>query len=303
MDIQQIRYFLTVAKYESFSKAAEKLFVTQPILTRCVKNLEEELGTPLILRSTRRFALTDAGQTLVRYGTQLLQQHQDLYRRIADVTHAQTGELTISSPGVLLDMYFPELVTRFRQSYPGIHIHIRERGSRPVAEDLKDGVADIGLVMLPLEDLRDFQCYPIVSDEVHVLLPKSHPLSGRDFIPLRLLKDQEIITYSRSTTLYHAFVKLCQDADFTPTIVFQSMMPNFILDTIACGTCIGILPGPMLRQFRREDLVSIPLRPRFPWHIALITKKGRYLSHAAQCFLEFAQRHFDTQPEADSPPK
>ena len=292
MDIQQIRYFLTVAKYESFSKAAEKLFVTQPILTRCVKNLEQELGTPLILRSTRRFALTDAGQTLVQYGSQLLQQHQDLYRRIADVTHAQTGEITISSPGVLLDMYFPELVTKFRRSYPGIHIRIRERGSRPVAEDLRDGAADIGLVMLPLEDQRDFHCFPIVSDEVHVLLPRDHLLAARDHIPICLLKDQELITYSRSTTLYHTFQELCREADFTPTIVFQSMMPNFILDTISCGTCIGILPGPMLRQFRREDLVSIPLRPRFPWQIALIAKKDRYLSHAAQCFLDFAQAYF-----------
>lgn len=111
MDIQHIWYYVAVVKYESFSKAAEKLFVTQPILTRCVKNLEEELGVPLILRSTKRFLLTDAGRILYLYGQKLLQQHEDLYRRIADVTDCRVGEISISCPGVLLDMYFPELGT------------------------------------------------------------------------------------------------------------------------------------------------------------------------------------------------
>ena len=292
MDIQHIRYFVAVAKYESFSKAAEKLFVTQPIVTRCVKNLEEELGTPLILRSTKRFQLTDAGQILYQYGQKLLQQHEELYRRIADVTDCRTGEISISCPGVLLDMYFPELVNRFRQQNPGIHIHIRERGSRPVAEDLRDGLADIGLVMLPLEDQQDMHVLPIISDEVHVLVPRSHILAGQEQVHLHQLQDLDIITYNRNSTLYHSFLQLCQDNDITPNIVFQSMMPNFILDTIACGTCIGVLPAPLLRQFRRDDLVSIPLSSRFPWEIALLYKKDHYLSHAARHFVEFICTHF-----------
>jgi len=287
MDIQHIRYFVAVAKYESFSKAAEKLFVTQPIVTRCVKNLEEELGTPLILRSTKRFLLTDAGQILYLYGQKLLQQHEELYRRIADVTDCRTGEISISCPGVLLDMYFPELVNQFRQQNPGIHIHIRERGSRPVAEDLRDGLADIGLVMLPLEDQQDLHVLPIISDEVHVLVPRTHILAGQSQIHLQQLQNLDIITYNRNSTLYHSFLQLCRDAECSPNIVFQSMMPNFILDTIACGTCIGVLPAPLLRQFRRDDLVSIPLSPRFPWEIALIYKKDNYLSHAARHFIEY----------------
>ena len=93
----------------------------QPILTRCVKNLAKELGTQLILRSTKQFLLTDAGQALYLHGQKLLQQHQDLYRCIADVTDFHIGEISVSCPGVLLDMYFPELVNQFRRKNPGIH--------------------------------------------------------------------------------------------------------------------------------------------------------------------------------------
>lgn len=299
MDIQHIRYYVTIVKHESFSKAAEKLFVTQPILTRCVKNLEEELGTLLILRSTKRFILTDAGQILYQYGQKLLQQHEDLYRRIADVTDCHVGEISISCPGVLLDMYFPELVNQFRQQNPGIHIHIRERGSRPVAEDLRDGLADIGLVMLPLEDQQDLHVLPIVSDEVHVLVPRSHRLAGQEQVNLHQLRDLDIITYNRNSTLYHSFLQLCRENDFVPNIVFQSMMPNFILDTIACGTCVGVLPAPLLRQFHREDLVSTPLLPRFPWEIAVIYKKDLYLSHAARRFIGFICNHFQVDTNAE----
>lgn len=292
MDISHIRYFLAVAKYQSFSKAADKLFVTQPILTRCVKKLEQELGVPLITRSTKTFALTDAGQALVKYGTMLLTQHQDLYRHIQDVACCKTGEIRISSPGMLLDMYFPRLVTEYRNQFPGIHIYIQENGSRPVVEDVLDGSADMGLVMLPVEKSEELDIFPIVKDEVHALLRCDHPLANMEFVDICQLKGTEIITYNKTNTLYNTFMQMCHDKGFSPTIVFQSMMPNFILDTIAYGSCVGIYPAPILHRFRHPALVSIPLRPHFPWEIALITKKDRYLSHAARSFLSFCQTFF-----------
>ncbi len=292
MDIQQIRYFLAVAKYESFSKAAQKLFVTQPILTRCVKALEEELGATLIVRSTRSFALTDAGQTLVEYGSQLVRQHEDIYRRIRDVQNVQTGELQISCPGVLLDMYFPPLVTQFHRQYPGVRINIAESGSRPIAQEIREGTADIGLVMLPLEDAQGLSVFPIIRDEVRVIVRQDHPFARESRLELDALAHRDLITYNASATLYHTFLQMCRDRGFTPHIAYKSMMPNFILDTIACGACVGVLPGPMLRLSQGQNLVSVPLQPSFPWEIAMIAAKDRYLSHAAASFLRFSQDYF-----------
>ena len=292
MDLQQIRYFLAVAKYENFSKAAQKLFVTQPILTRCVKNLEEELGLPLIVRTTRSFALTDAGQVLVQYGRQLLQQQEDLSRRIEDLKQVQVGQLRISSPGTLLDMYFPGLVTRYHKLHPGIRITIRESGSRPVAQDVLEGSADMGFVMLPLEDMDGLHVFPILSDAVQLIVPRDHPFALESSIDILQLRGLDLITYDRSNTLYHSFLALCRQAGFSPAIVYQSMMPNFILDTIALGTCVGVLPRPMVNLAGDRDLVAVPLTPHFPWQIAMITAKDRYLSHAAADFLTFAQDYF-----------
>ena len=289
MDIQHIKYFLEIVKHESFSKAAEQLYVTQPILSRCIKNLEKELGVSLINRSTKSFALTDAGEALYTYGSKLVEGHQDIYHHIQDIKESKVGELHISSPGVLMDMYFPRLVTEYRKQYPGIRISISERGSRATEKDVLDGDADIGLVMLPLENPQNFNVFPIISDEVCVLVRKEHDFAKRKNIDIKELQGVDIITYNQSNTLYHTFLRMCQEQGFLPNITYQSMMPNFILDVISYGDCVGVLPGPMLRQFRTEKLVTVSIRPQFPWEIAMITKKERYLPNAASSFLNFTK--------------
>ena len=291
MDIQHIKYFLEVAKCKSFSKAAERLFVTQPILTRCIKNLEEELDLPLIIRSTKSFALTDAGEALFIYGSQLVEQYEDIYRHLQDLKDSKVGELRISSPGVLLDLYFPKLVTEYRKKYPGIKISISERGSRLIAQDVLEGKADIGLVMLPLDDTERLNVISIIKDEVCVLVRKDHAFAKKEYVHIKQLQGMEIITYNKNNTLYNTFGKMCREYGFVPDITYQSMMPNFILDVITYGNCVGIMPAPMLKQFQTEDLVSIPIRPHFSWEIAMITKKGRYLPNAANSFLSFVQEY------------
>jgi len=295
MDIQHIRYFLAITEHQSFSKAAQALYVTQPILTRCVKNLEKELGTPLIVRSTKSFSLTDAGQALVTHGTALLQQHRDIYRRIADIADSGSAEIHIASPGVLLDMYFPKLVTQYRQLHPGVRITAAESGTKTVVRDVLSGRADMGLVMLPLTDTEALDIYPIVQNEVHVIVHRDHPLAKEAFVRIAQLKDLDIITYDQSNTLFHIFTRMCREQGFTPSIVYQSMMPGFILDTLSFGNCVGVFPAPMLRQSPRPELVSIPLRPHFPWQIAIITKTGRYISKATESFLAFTRDFFPKQ--------
>ena len=292
MDIQHIKYFLAVAEHRNFSKAAESLFVTQPILTRCIKNLETELGAPLIIRTSKSFALTDVGMTLYQYGKALVESHQDLYRKIDDVKSGNAGMVQIASPGVLLDIYFPKLVTEFRMANPNISINISEIGSIPTSEAVLNGEVDIGLVMLPVEGFQDLDIYPIVRDEVQVLVRMDHPYATQSSVHINELRNDSIITYNSTTTLHNAFIHLCLEHGFTPTIAYQSMMPTFIIETLSYGECVGILPGPMFRYFPSENLTSVGIEPKLPWEIALITKKGRYFSHAAQRFLTFAREYF-----------
>ena len=195
-------------------------------------------------------------------------------------------------------MYFPKLVTQYRQLHPGVRITAAESGTKTVVRDVLSGCADMGLVMLPLTDTEALDIYPIVQNEVHVIVHRDHPLAKEAFVRIAQLKDLDIITYDQSNTLFHIFTRMCREQGFTPSIVYQSMMPGFILDTLSYGGCVGVLPAPMLQRFERAELVSIPLLPHFPWEIAMITKKDRYLSHAAESFLIFCKEYLQKMPPA-----
>ena len=292
MDIQHITYFIEVVRHKSFSRAAENLFVTQPVLTRCIKNLERELGVPLIIRNSKTFSITDAGQALYEDGSQLVSAHRDIYRHIRDIKTVSEGEIRVAGHGVLLDMYFPQLATKYHQSYPGIRINLKEFGSIDCVHSVRNGAVDLGLVMLPIEDCEDLNVYPIVQDEVSVLVHRDHPFASKNTIHIKELEHQPIITFDSSTTLHNTFLQMCREENYVPRIVYQSMMPNFILDTIAFGSCIGILPAPMFHRFSPEYLSCLSMNPYFPWTIALITKKNRYMSFAAKSFLTYAQEYF-----------
>lgn len=294
MDIQQLKYFMAIAEHKNYSHAAKELFVTQPILTRCIKNLESELEVQLIERTSKNFRLTDAGETLYVHGASLLDQYQDLYRRINDTKNLKNGNVHISSPGVLLDMYFPSILTDFRTQNPGINISLIEEGSKKTAQSVLQGEVDIGIVMLPVANQYEMDVYPLLQDEVRLLARRDHPLANLAEVRIEQLEDVEIITYNSNATLYDAFVKLCMNHGFMPHIVYKSLMPLFIMETIALGSCIGVLPYPMIRRYEEDSLTSIRIIPNFPWEIAAILKKGRYRSYATQKLLEHIIHAFHT---------
>ena len=164
MDIQHLKYFVEVVRQESFTRAAAQLFVTQPMLTRSIKQLEESLNVLLIERTSKSFHLTDAGRILYERAQEFLMQYEAIFQTMADVRSVKTGEVRLSIPGVLLDMYFPELFASFHRQYPGIDISLVEEGSKLTAASVGLGKADLGLVMLPVEEPSRFESHLLVSD-------------------------------------------------------------------------------------------------------------------------------------------
>ena len=142
MDIQHLKYFVEVVRQESFTRAAAQLFVTQPMLTRSIKQLEESLNVLLIERTSKSFHLTDAGRILYERAQEFLMQYEAIFQTMADVRSVKTGEVRLSIPGVLLDMYFPELFASFHRQYPGIDISLVEEGSPPPRWDWERRIWD-----------------------------------------------------------------------------------------------------------------------------------------------------------------
>ena len=192
MEIHHLRYFVEIARNKSFTRAAEQLYITQPMLTRVIKQLEEELDAKLIERTSKSFRLTDVGEAFYLQAQDLLLRYNDLYRTIDDVRSVRSGEVRLSTPGVLLDMYFAPLLAQFRNKFPGIDINIVEEGSKLVVKALLSNQADLGMVMLPVEHSSQFETTVVVRDQVRLMVGKGHRLAGCGQVHIRELKRRAV---------------------------------------------------------------------------------------------------------------
>ncbi len=292
MEIQQLKYFVEIAKCKNFTRASERLYVTQPMLTRVIKQLEAELGIQLIERTSKYFHLTDAGETFYQQAEDLLIRYQNLYQIIDDVKSVRRGEVKIHLPGVLLDMFFAPLLLLFRKKYPDIGISIVEEGSIQVVDSILENRADLGMVMLPVDHASRLNTTVVLQESVKIMLNKNHRLAKYDRISVKDLEEEQIITFGDTATLYTQFIRLCENNDFFPNIAYKTLMPNFIVEMIESSNCIAILPEPVIRRYITDNLKTISLKQYFPWDIAVIHQKGYYQSFAAAKLKEFICSYF-----------
>lgn len=288
-----MRYFVKVAECANFTHAAEELYVTQPMLTRAIKALEEDLGTKLIERTSKSFRLTDAGILFYQQASEMLNKYDDIYRSIDDIKSIKKGQVKLSIPGVLIDVYFAPLLARFGEEHPGIDINIIEEGSKDTAKSVMSGKVDLGLAMLPIDSASNMNINIVISDEAHVLMSKKHPLAKYSVIPVEELYTQSIITFGETSTLHDEFLKLCFSKGFKPRITYKTLMANFTFQMVSMEKCIAFLPRPIISHFITDDLTSRPISPSIKWEIAIISKSDRYCSYATANLISFMRKYFD----------
>lgn len=292
MDIQQLRYFVEIVNNQSYTKASEKLIVTQPMLTRAVQQLEDELGVQLIERTSRHFQVTDVGEKLHRAATGLLRQFDDVRRMVEDSRESASGEVRLSTPGVLLDVYFSGLLRDFYGLYPNIDINVIEEGSKLTAKAIASDQADLGMVMLPVTGVGDFETEIVVRDVCQVVVSNEHPFAKRGAVRIKDLERERILTFGDTATLHDVFIEACGREGFRPHIAYKSLMTGFSFEMVALGLCAAVLPRPVISRYGPSELVSLPLVPEIPWDIALIYKPQRYQSTAAVRLREFIGSYF-----------
>ena len=292
MEIQHLKYFVEVVRQESFTRAAAQLYVTQPMLTRSIKQLEDSLNILLIERTSKSFHLTNAGRILYDRAQEFLIQYDSIFQAMEDVRSARTGQVRLNIPGVLLDMYFVPLFTSFHKSFPGIDISVVEEGSKLVAESVNAGKSDLGLVMLPVDEPNRFESHLLVRDVCQLAVWKDHPFAKLSSVQIRDLQDETILTFSETATLHDTFVQMCEREGFVPRLAYKSLMPGFSFKMVARRQCIALLPLPLILHNMCDELATVPLEPSIQWDIAIIRRKECYHSFASTQLFEHIRTHF-----------
>lgn len=288
MEIKHLQYFLEVTRSGSFTHAAEKLYITQPAISRIIKSLEDELGVLLFIRSRKKLVLTDAGSVLYEHAQFFDKQFQRLQTELESLITLKKGHIRIGLPSIINNFFFSKLIASFHQEYPEITFQLIEDGSKRIGEKVMESKLDFGVVVLPDEhDVFDY--FSFVQDELKVIVPSTHHLVHKRSVSLVELKDEDFIMFNQDFAMRDRIVTACNDAGFDPNITSETSQLDFIQEMVASNLGITLLPANNCEQLT-ADVIAISLfNPTIDWDLAIIWKREENISEVAKEFIRFAR--------------
>ncbi|UUZ83964.1 LysR family transcriptional regulator [Paenibacillus sp. P26] len=287
MDLRNLTYILEVAKQQNITKAAEILHLSQPTLSKLVKNMEDELGVTLFDRTGKHVKLTDAGAAAIKQIHPILQAVNDLYSTLDDVSQLKKGLIQLGLPPVISTVFFPKIVAPFQKKYPNVEFVMVEEGAKKVERLVAEGSIDAGVVISPEED-SCLGMVPFVEQKIFLVLHKSHPLSDRSPVLLQDLSQEPFILFAKGFGVRHQVIEACHSSGFHPAIAHESSQWDLLVEMVAAGLGISFLPEAICSKIVNPEVCIVPVtEPAIPWNLFVIWNKERYVSYAMREPLAF----------------
>ena len=268
VDLRKLRYFLAVADELHFGRAAERLHIAQPVLSRQIRVLEGELGTELFLRDRRHTVLTPAGEQLVQDAKQLLANADALQRRVRaagqDVTRLTIGFM----PGITVT----PVISRLRAHHPDLDVRMLRTGWHDQVEVLHDARADIGIVRLPINQ-TGLELRPLYTEPRLAIVPTTHPLAGKHTIHITDLAADHLLQDPNAVPEWRDIAEELRTNLRRPVPVINSVEEK--LELVAGGQGIAVIPASTAAFYTRADVAAIPIDDLSPNHVAAAWPTGR----------------------------
>ncbi|CAN5205856.1 LysR family transcriptional regulator [soil metagenome] len=273
MELRHLRYFLAVAEELNFSRAAARVYLSQPALSQQIRKLEEELGVGLFQRTRREVELTEPGRMLLEGTQQALVQIDQSVRTLREMSGAESSRLRVGFPEYVNHTPLAHILQDFQRRSPGVELEQHElltlqQTSQQISE-LKRGTLDLGFLLLPVEE-EALELEHVLRIELIAVLPEDHPLAYRDEIPMRELEEEPLILFSRKfhPGCYDYVVGCCKTAGFKPNIVQRNEPQLYSGATtyrmVASRAGIGIVVPPLTSTSGVSGAVFRPLTEPTP---------------------------------------
>jgi DNA-binding transcriptional LysR family regulator len=263
VELRHLRYFVAVAEELHFGRAAERLHIAQPPLSRQIRDLEREIGTPLFERGSRGVHLTHAGLAFLPEARLVLAQAERAQRTAQRAARGETGRLRVgfveaaTHSGIL-----PDVLSFFRMHLPSIGLSLLEMDSSQQADALREGRIDLGVLNTPpLDAARWLQSELVYEERLVAALPETHQLAAKTRLALRDLASESFILRPRSTdpASYDDILARCRGALFSPTVAQEATGWHTIIGLVSAGVGVAFVPES-LAQLQRPGVVYRPVR-------------------------------------------
>ena len=276
MELRQLRYFVAVARERNFTRAAEKLHIAQPPLSRQIQQLEDELGIALIEHGSRPVRLTDAGRLFQEQAVQVLERVEEIKAMTQRLQAARRAHLSIGFVASTLYARLPEVIRRFRAARPGVELILLELITIEQIAALKEGRIDVGFGRIPLDDPA-VERLLLRNERLCAALPEKHRLLARKG-PLQLadLAQAPLIVYPKAPRPSYAdqVLALFRERALKPPALYEVRELQTALGLVAAETGVCVVPASVQR-LRRDNVAYRPLSDDNAFSpIIMSTRKG-----------------------------
>ena len=265
LELRHFNYFLAVAEELHYRKAAEKLFISQPGLSRQIKQMEEILDTQLFVRSKKKVSLTPAGEFL-KGELEFIINHLELTKKqLKLIGDGDFGEIRIGFLGSAMQSVVPELLLKLKDKYPQIKTSLEELSNSSQVNAVVKDKLDIGFVRLARVPVG-IHIKPVFEDTFSVVLPEDYPISSKEFKGVQQLSEESFILFAQdySPLYYDTIMSICEDAGFTPRVSHKSVHAQTIFKLVENNLGIAIVPTSLQYGFHMKvkflELKNIPQR-------------------------------------------
>ncbi|MDX2107225.1 MAG: LysR family transcriptional regulator [Candidatus Melainabacteria bacterium] len=264
VEIRHLRYFIAVAQESNFSRAAEKLHISQPPLSQQIQKLEEDLGLMLIERGTRPVMLTEAGKFFYQQALGLVDQFDQFIDKTQKMARGEEGALTIAFVSSSTYELMPGILRNFRKLYPGVSLNLIEMNTPQQLESLKNKQINVGIGR-PFPENPEIESHWILDESVVVAIPSEHVWTNKTSVSLTDLKDEDMINFywSHEPSFGNFVMTTCRKAGFEPHVVQRTGELQTALGLVAAGIGVALLPESV-EHTSREGVKYIPLRTPSP---------------------------------------
>ncbi len=265
IDLKQLKYFLAVAEEKSFSRAAERLHISQPPLSQQIMKLESELGVKLFARTTRTFELTVAGKALMSEAADLLGRMRMTIDTIRQIDRGEVGRLRVGIVGSAMWGPIPSLLEEFQTKFPRVTWTLHEMGPTLQYEALRAKQVDVGFWreprldedLLKSDNLRQELCF---RENVCVAINEHHPLAKQDAVELMDIAEEPMLTLALDKSSFPRYLmQCCVKAGFQPKIAQEATEPQTLLAMVGAGLGVALMPETTSR-IGWPGVVFVPIR-------------------------------------------
>lgn len=296
MTFEQLKSFLAIVKYNHFTLASQKLYISQSSISKHIKSLEKDLGVELFNREHRNIKLTDAGEEFYIFAHKAVDDYKNILLDMKKYSCEESSSISIGVTDTMVDYGIASLIGDFQSEYPNIQIDLIERSNRKIIEYISDSVVNLGFINSHCEHKNIFNLQKIIDDDLVLATSKKHPFSEKSSIDIFDTAKEKYICVNGDYYLHNVFLNTWGNLNYFPSTLYIDSQTKTLLALVCENIGITLLPYSVALSYKKNIDNSIHicnLQNSFSANIFLAQLKNKRLNKNETIFKDFAIRWFE----------